>query len=255
MLMAKNSAIGWTDHTFNIRIGCTRVSEGCVNCYAEALDRKRFSQFGGAHWGPRAKRHILADSTWKNPVKWDKDAAKEGTRKRVFCCSLADAFEDVDDGQLERLWALIRVTPNLDWQLLTKRPENIARMLPADWSDGWPNVWLGATVENQRRADERIPILRRLPAVVRFLSCEPLLEPIGLDLAGIGWVIVGAESGPFKRPLRPMELDWVRSLRDQCLTAGARFFFKQADVNGRIVAEPELDGIRWAQPPPPRLVA
>jgi protein gp37 len=254
MLMAKNSAIGWTDHTFNIRIGCTRASEGCVNCYAEDLDRKRFSQFGGAHWGPRAKRHILADSTWKNPVKWDKDAAKEGTRKRVFCCSLADAFENVDDGQLERLWALIRVTPNLDWQLLTKRPENIARMLPADWGDGWPNVWLGATVENQRRADERIPILRRIPAVVRFLSCEPLLELINLDIAGIDWVIVGAESGPRDR-VRPMELDWVRSLRDQRLAAGIAFFFKQDVDGGKKVPLPVLDGKHWAEYPTPRLMA
>jgi protein gp37 len=252
--MAKNTGIGWTDHTFNIRIGCTRVSEGCVNCYAEDLDRKRFSQFGGAHWGPRAKRHILADSTWKNPVKWDKDAAKEGTRKRVFCCSLADAFENVDDGQLERLWALIRVTPNLDWQLLTKRPENIARMLPADWGDGWPNVWLGATVENQRRADERIPILRRIPAVVRFLSCEPLLELINLDIAGIDWVIVGAESGPRDR-VRPMELDWVRSLRDQRLAAGIAFFFKQDVDGGKKVPLPVLDGKHWAEYPTPRLMA
>jgi protein gp37 len=252
--MAQNTGIGWTDHTFNIRIGCTRVSEGCVNCYAEALDRKRFSQFGGAHWGPRAKRHILADSTWKNPVKWDKDAAKEGTRKRVFCCSLADAFENVDDGQLERLWALIRVTPNLDWQLLTKRPENIARMLPADWGDGWPNVWLGATVENQRRADERIPILRRIPAVVRFLSCEPLLELINLDIAGIDWVIVGAESGPRDR-VRPMELDWVRSLRDQRLAAGIAFFFKQDVDGGKKVPLPVLDGKHWAEYPTPRLMA
>jgi protein gp37 len=250
--MAQNTGIGWTDHTFNIRIGCTRVSEGCVNCYAEALGLQRFSQFGGPHWGPKAKRHILKDSTWKKPVKWNKDAAKAGVRRRVFCSSMADVFEDVDDGQLERLWALIRITPFLDWQLLTKRPENIARMLPADWGDGWPNVWLGTTVENQRRADERIPILRQIPAVVRFLSCEPLLEQVNLDLAGIGWVIVGAESDRHKRPLRPMELDWVRSLRDQCGAAGTQFFFKQAAVNGRIVAEPELDGVRWAQYPTPQ---
>jgi protein gp37 len=161
-------------------------------------------------------------------------------------------FEDVDDGQLERLWSEIRTTQDLDWLLLTKRPENIVRMLPADWGDSWPNVWLGATVENQRRADERIPILQQIPAVVRFLSCEPLLEPVTLDQAGIDWVIVGAESDPHKRPLRPMELDWVRSLRDQCLAAGTAFFFKQANIGGRIVPLPELDGRRWEQYPTPR---
>jgi protein gp37 len=253
MLMAKNTAIEWTDHTFNIRIGCTRVSEGCVNCYAEAWDR-RYKPAGDMHWGPKATRRRTSDSYWKHPITWNKKAAEKGARRRVFCSSLADAFEDVDDGQLERLWALIRQTPHLDWQLLTKRPENIARMLPADWGDGWPNVWLGATVENQRRADERIPILRRIPAVVRFLSCEPLLEPINLDIAGIDWVIVGAESGPRDR-VRPMELDWVRSLRDQRLAAGIAFFFKQDVDGGKKVPLPVLDGKHWAEYPTPRLMA
>ena len=128
-------------------------------------------------------------------------------------------------GQRDRLWELIRATPNLDWQLLTKRAPNIKRCLPTDWGNGYDNVWLGVTVENRQHGLPRIEHLRRAPAKVRFLSIEPLLEDLGeIDLTGIHWVIVGGESGP---NARPMAIEWVGNLRRQAEAAGVPFFFKQ----------------------------
>jgi protein gp37 len=160
-------------------------------------------------------------------------AGKAGERHRVFCASMADVFDNrAPAGARERLWELIRQTPHLDWLLLTKRPQNIAKMLPADWGKGYPNIWLGVTVENQTEADRRIPILRRIPGAVRFLSCEPLLEEVrltefvdgGIEMPGIHRIICGGESGPGARPMHP---DWARHLRDDCLVAGVAFHFKQ----------------------------
>jgi protein gp37 len=146
---------------------------------------------------------------------------------------MADVFEDRDDltSQRDRLWKLIADTPHLDWLLLTKRPQNVGRMVP--WGGRWPrNVWLGTTVENQRWAEKRIPHLLEQPAAVSFLSCEPLLGSINLDpwltpvqgSRSVGWVIVGGESGPRARPMNP---DWARALRDQCDAHGVPFHFKQ----------------------------
>lgn len=233
--MAENSGIEWTTHTFNPWIGCTKVSAACDHCYAEAWDKR----FGGERWGPHAPRKRT--KTWGNPVKWNRQAAETGTRPRVFCASLADVFDNHRSIQPEwrgELWGLIRDTPHLDWLLLTKRPQNIAKMLPVNWGDGWPNVWLGTTVEDQVEADRRIPHLARVPARVRFLSCEPLLSRIEtpflrmhFDAYGnwreggaIHWVITGGESGTHYRPADP---DWFRSLRDQCADAGVPFLFKQ----------------------------
>ena len=140
---------------------------------------------------------------------------------------MADVFDNhAPDGERERLLALIRETQWIAWQLLTKRPQNMAKMLPADWGNGYPNVWLGTTVENQVEAKRRIPYLLAVPAAIHFLSCEPLLEAIDLApwLNGIDWVIAGGESGRGARPMHPA---WVRSLRDQCMEAGTAFFFKQ----------------------------
>jgi protein gp37 len=239
--MGQDSAIEWTHHTFNPWWGCTKISPGCANCYAEAFDKR----VGGEHWGPGVERRTFGDKHWNEPKKWNAAAAKAGERHRVFCASMADVFEaEAPAGQLERLWALIRETPHLDWLLLTKRPERIAQSLPADWGKGYANVWLGTSVEDQARADERIPHLVRVPAVVWFLSMEPLLGPVDLGAvdvlwAGvplsdgtrwsgskgvITWVIVGGESGPKARPMHPA---WARSIRDQCAAAGVAFFFKQ----------------------------
>lgn len=235
--MGQNSTIEWTDHTFNPWEGCQIVSPGCAHCYAAARDRRLH---GGAHWKHGGPRLFHSDAYWREPLKWDRAAAVEGVRRRVFCASLADVFEDRADlvAPRARLFALIRETPHIDWLLLTKRPENAARL----WGEAhradpvchgigipWPhNVWLGTTVEDQQRADERIPHLLAVPAVVRFLSCEPLLGPVDLD-RWIGpqllhWVIAGGESGRGARPMHPA---WARSLRDQCTAAGVAFFFKQ----------------------------
>ncbi|XWN34444.1 MAG: phage Gp37/Gp68 family protein [Devosia sp.] len=235
--MAENSGIEWTHHTFNPWIGCTKVSAACDHCYAEAWDKR----FGGQRWGPHAPRKRT--KTWGNPVKWNRQAEAEGRRFRVFCASLADVFDNdrsITSGWRGDLWHLIHRTPQLDWLLLTKRPQNIPRFLRPEeygplpaWGNGWPNVWLGTTVENQAEAERRLPHLCSFPAAVRFISAEPLLGPIDLRAVKIGhatalsrldWVITGGESGALYRPADP---EWFRGLRDQCATAGIPFLFKQ----------------------------
>jgi protein gp37 len=184
--MAENSGIEWTHHTFNPWIGCTKVSAACDHCYAETWDNR----FGGGHWGPKAPRRRTSDSNWQQPFKWNKAAAANGVRYRVFCASLADVFDNQVPLEWRwALWAVIKATPHLDWLLLTKRPQNIKKMLPEDWGAGWHNVWLGTTVENQVEANRRVPHLLAAPATVRFLSCEPLLGLVDLsaiDIDGYG---------------------------------------------------------------------
>jgi protein gp37 len=228
--MGAVTEIAWTDATFNPWWGCQRVSPGCQFCYAETFAKRT----GNDVWGKESPRRFFGDKHWNEPLRWDRRAAEDGVRRRVFCASMADVFEDRRDldPPRERLWDLIESTPNLDWQLLTKRPQNVVRL--ARWGTReWPaNVWLGTTVEDQQRAEERIPHLKRIPARVRFLSCEPLLGPVyirpWLPLGGIHWVIVGGESGPKHRP---MNLDYARALREQCAFGHVPFFFKQ--VGGR----------------------
>lgn len=229
--MAENSKIEWTHHTFNPWHGCSKVSPGCDNCYAER-DSKRFNG-DKVLWGVNADRLELSDSYWKQPIKWDKRSAEKGVRERVFCASMADVFDkNAPEGARERLWALIKATPNLDWLLLTKRIGNAKTMLPDDWGKGYPNVWLVISVVNQEEADRDIPKLLDTPAKVRGLSMEPLLGEVKLDgyfdigiwKYGIDWVIVGGESGNEARPMHP---EWVVTLRDQCKAAGVPFFFKQ----------------------------
>jgi len=243
----ENSHIEWTDHTFNPWIGCTKVSPGCLHCYAEARDQ-RFG--GGEHWGKGAPRQRTSAAYWKAPFQWNRECRVHGTRLRVFCASLADVFDDeVNECWRHDLFGLIRSTPFLDWQLLTKRPEkakSYLAQLAADFGgdpETWcfPNVWLGVSVEDQSRADERIPILLSIPARVRFLSCEPLLESVSLPFTcfgngsdtygrmdGIHWVICGGESGP---GARQMQLTWAYDLKHQCERAGVAFFMKQLGSN------------------------
>jgi protein gp37 len=229
--MAENSGIEWTDHTFNPWWGCTKISPACDNCYAEALDKRT----GGEHWGPKAERRRTSKSNWAQPLKWNKQAQEQGVRVRVFCASMADVFDNqVPDEWRDDLWELIFACKNIDWLLLTKRPQNIEKMLPNYWGDlGAPNVWLGTTVEDQKAAAQNIPHLLDVPARVHFLSCEPLLGPIEIPnylnrlkdgYTSLDWVICGGESGPNARPMHP---DWARDLRDQCQSAGVPFFFKQ----------------------------
>lgn len=267
------TTIEWCDFTFNSWIGCSKVSPGCANCYAATQDA--FRKWTPQGWGRGKPRRRTSIANWREPVKWDREAGEilaaynrevqgsfghldemmdEPRRPRVFCASLADWLDDeVPIEWLADLLDLIRRTPNLDWLLLTKRPQNWRKRLSDwgdyspptetqglayDWLQGMPpsNVWIGTTAEDQERADERIPHLLSIPARVRFLSCEPLLGPVNLDLgapryrtaesyhAEIHWVICGGESGP---GARPMHMDWALSLRDQCRSAGAAFFMKQ----------------------------
>ncbi|ACL59097.1 phage Gp37/Gp68 family protein [Methylobacterium nodulans] len=224
--MAENTKIEWCHHTFNPWVGCTRLSPACDHCYAEAWAKRT----GQAHLWTGERRRTSA-SNWQQPLKWDRAAAAAGERHRVFCASLADFFDNqVPSRWRDDAWHLISQTPQLDWMLLTKRPQNIAKMLPGPatgapaWGEGWPNVWLGTTIEDRARL--RNPdALRTVPARVRFLSCEPLLEDLGeIDLTGIHLVIVGGESGPGARPMRA---EWARSIRDQCIAAGVAYHFKQ----------------------------
>jgi len=238
--MADETIISWTTHSFNPWLGCLRVSDGCTHCYAEEFVTGRMHR---DVWGPAAthRRERTSTANWHKPIQWNRRAQKNGMADRVFCASLADVFEDHPDCNAARpeLWDLIRQTPYLQWQLLTKRPENILGMLPPNWGPlGWPNVWLGTSIEDMRVA-ARADRLRELPAVVRFISYEPALGPLDdLDLTGIDWVICGGESG---RGFRPMSLDWARAMRAKCAEANIPFFFKQSAAR-RTETGTTLDG-------------
>lgn len=219
--MGADTKIEWADHTFNPWVGCTKVSAACDHCYAEGWAKRT----GHPELWDGDRRRTTAGN-WRQPLKWAKAARAAGTRPRVFCASLADVFDNQVPAEWRAdLWDLIYQTPELDWLLLTKRPQNIEKMLPRYWDES-PNVWFGTTVENQEEADRRIPSLLAVRAAKRFLSCEPLLGPVNLTRLGgmLHWVIAGGESGP---GARPMSIQWARSLRDQCQAAGVAFHFKQ----------------------------
>ena len=240
--MGKGTAIEWAHHTFNPWWGCVEVSSGCDHCYARTFAHR----LGLAVWGKDAPRRHFTDKHWREPLAWNRAAEKAGARARVFCASMADVFEDRRDldASRDRLWALIAETPALDWLLLTKRPDAMRRLWP--WPQGAPpNVWAGVTVEDQARADARLPILLTIPAAVRWVSYEPSLGPIDFtpwlrcrfDHNGDGdchihrtgcprvaWVVCGGESGP---GARMFDVAWARSVIAQCRTAGAAYFGKQ----------------------------
>lgn len=274
--MAENSKIEWCDHTFNPWEGCTKVSPGCAHCYAEARNRRFAGGVNWGPGAPR--RHTSPANwkqplAWEREaadlyiLRAHQTGAGEPIRfqrPRVFCASLADWLDDeVPAAWLAELLDLIRSTPHLDWLLLTKRPqlwrprmEQVVALeiadgpsgadqcygvaLAAAWLNGLApaNVWVGTTVEDQTRADERIPALLEIPAVIRFLSCEPLLGALDIEeylddqcdggyilgSAPIHWVICGGESGPKARPMHPA---WARELRDQCASTSVPFLFKQ----------------------------
>jgi protein gp37 len=241
--MGSYSKIEWTTHTFNPWWGCTKVSDGCKFCYAETLA----SRYGHDVWGPQKDRRLMSDQHWQGPLRWNAEAERLGTRYQVFCASMADVFEErAPEGQLERLWQLIRQTPCLDWQLLTKRPHRIAMSLPQDWGRGYSNVWLGTSIEDNRVL-ERIEHLAAVPALVRFLSVEPLIGPIShLPLTGIDWVIVGGESGA---GARPMQREWVVDIRRQCAESHVAFFFKQWGGYNKKKMGRELEGHYYDEMP------
>jgi len=224
----ENSKIEWTNHTFNPWHGCTKVSPACDHCYAMSMAKR----MGQDIWGAKAKRRMLSDDNWIQPVKWNESAKALGERPRVFCGSMCDVCEKREDlvEPRARLVRLIEDTPHLDWLLLSKRPENFTALFP--WGEDWPeNVWVGATVEQQKYAELRLNHLLRIPAAVRFISSEPLLGPLDLgkwamnpDYYPLNWIIAGGESGAGARPSAPA---WYASLQRQSEKMGAAFHFKQ----------------------------
>lgn len=259
--MAENSNIEWCDHTFNPWMGCAKVAAGCQHCYAETLMDTRY---GKVQWGPNGTRVKTSKANWAKVRKWNRDAlATFGRKARVFCASLADVAEDRPEliPMRAELCDLIRECENLDFLLLTKRPENLTRLFPADVLE---RCWNGTSVAEQKDADKNIPILLKVPSAVRFVSYEPAIA--GVDLTKVGklgrgsdidalrgvttsygdkprgptecainvrmqrdsprldWVIVGGESGPNARPFK---WEWAESLRDQCAAAGVPMLFKQ----------------------------
>ncbi len=241
------SAVGpdgtvYPGYSFNPWLGCTKVSPGCDLCYAESWAKRMGSP---ELWN--GKRRRTTPDNWKQPRKWDRQAAAAGGRKRVFCASLADVFDnEVPPEWRADLFDLIDETPHLDWLLLTKRIGNVKAMLPEDWGDGYPNVWLGISVVNQEEADRDIQKLLRIPARVRFLSCEPLIGAIQFsrlhaycpthDFDGgfcsgacpdqrlVDWTIIGGESG---HGARPMVLGWAKDIVRQCQSTCIPVFMKQ----------------------------
>ena len=216
-------------YTMNFWIGCTKVSPACDHCYAE-----RYGNRFGVEWGNHSRRRT-SEANWCKPLAWNARAKKMGVRLKVFTNSLADFFDNQVDRQWrDDAWQVIRATPHLDWLILTKRPQNIAKMLPCqptEFGERWDNVWLGTTAENQEAMAQRRGHLLYIPATVHFLSCEPLLGRVWLPSPDnywhkIEWVICGGESGPGKRPV---DLAWARSLRDECAELGIPFFMKQID--------------------------
>jgi len=235
--MSERTGIAWCDHTFNPWWGCMKVSPGCAHCYAETLAHR----YGHEVWGPTGTRRFFGPRHWAEPMAWWRRAVRDGVRRRVFCGSMCDVFEDFPglDEQRARLWQLIQATPHLDWLLLTKRPENVAHMCPiAGVAD---NIWLGTSAEDQKRYDERLEHLAKAPpAVVKFISAEPLLGPIDFAFPGtapkdwgvgykaiyqlLQWVIVGGES---QKGCRPMHPDWAHGAVAQCRGANVACFVKQ----------------------------
>lgn len=230
--------IAWTDSTFNPWMGCTKIDPGCANCYAEKLVTNRM---GLDLWGPNGRRQRTTPQNWRKPIGWNAEAQASKQRRKVFCASLCDIFEyhPIADATRPDLWELIRKTPWLDWQLLTKRPQRILANLPADWGNGWPNVWLGTSI-CESNGVWRADVLRTVPAKVRFVSYEPALGPIApfVHLDGIHWVIYGGESGP---GFRRSDIQWARDIRDKCREEGVAFFFKQ-EAAFRPGSNPHLDG-------------
>lgn len=263
--MGEHSKIQWTHHTFNPWIGCTKIAPECTNCYASVQTFARVQRGKGRElWGPKGERHVTSDANWRQPLKWNREAKEAGERRRVFCASLADVFDDRGDlyDPRARLYGLIRETPHLDWLLLTKRPENADRLwvrAQTDWWNGadslgptWaPNVWLGTSAGSMKTATALLPHLFKVPAAVRFISMEPILEhvdvfdvdgPVAVAMTELDpneaaypaectdWVIVGGESGP---GARPCNVEWIRSVVRQCRDAGVPCFVKQGGFLNR----------------------
>jgi protein gp37 len=235
--MGEVTGVSWADHSWGAWRGCAKVSAGCVNCYGER-DMLRYGH--DPHAVVRA-----ATATFNAPLKWERKAAADGVRRRVFVCPWSDFWigdTNTDEWRSDAL-EIMRRCEHLDFLIPTKRPALMVDWfndVGALWTDVISRLWLGVTVENQEAADLRIPLLLQVPAAVRWVSCEPLLGPVELGLLGtiprdiapsytmvherLSWCVVGGESGPSARPMSP---EWARSLRDQCAAARMPFYLKQ----------------------------
>lgn len=248
--MAESSAIAWTKSTFNPWIGCTKVGPGCDGCYAAALDsRKRWG--GVVHWGTGVPRHRTSPANWKQPLKWNKQAQKTGEFWPVFCASLADVFDnEVPEAWRNDLWALIRATPHLTWQLVTKRIGNVAKMLPADWGKGYPRVWIIATMVNQEEVDRDMPKLLGVPAVIHGVSYEPALEDVDWIphmAIGLDWLIVGGESDQAGHATRHFSQQWAERAIGNGKIAGTAVFVKQMGSTFNLRDRAGADPAEWPQ--------
>jgi protein gp37 len=232
--MAQNSTIEWTNDTWNPWQGCKKLSPGCKFCYMYR-DKKRYGQ---------DPREVVRSKppTFNAPLTKLKGPL-------VFTCSWSDFFIEEADPWRDEAWDIIRQTPHLTYQILTKRTSKIRARLPKGWGSGWPNVWLGVSVENDLYL-RRIKELYEIEAKVRFVSYEPALGPLHLGvefmLGMVDWLIAGGESGPNARPMAP---NWARSIRDQCVDAGVPFFFKQWGGVNKASAGRLLDGREWNEVP------
>jgi protein gp37 len=280
--MGEQTAISWCDHTKNLWWGCWKIADECANCYADATA----DRYAPGHWGRTAPRKFFDDKNLNELLKWNRAARKAQVRKRVFVGSMMDWAEihpvaEINAKMNERrtvFWGLVKQCESLDFLMLTKRPENAAASLPwmaspEDWqgvgvengkleqiAEPWANVWLMTTAGTVKSLRRVVPILRSIPAVVRGISCEPLLEGISAsewrdalaptkDEGPIHWLIVGNESG-HKR--RPAEMEWVRIARDEAARYGVAFHFKQwVETNGRKTHLPMLDEKQHAAFPEP----
>jgi protein gp37 len=260
--MAAQSSIEWTDSTFNPWVGCTKIKRprdkpsACDFCYAEKWAKRS----GMVAWGNHPRRRTT-ESYWRGPLKWNLQASdfhrKVGRRRRVFCASLADVFDNQANAEWRsELFDLIRQCDQIDWQLLTKRPQNIGKMLPRDWRDGYPNVWLGTTAEDAESYQQRVSHLLALPAAVRFVSYEPALGPLGtIKVADKtpDWIIIGGESGVSADLARPTRPQWVRDVIAQCDQYNVAPFLKQwgSYSNNPLVVEDGLTIKEAMQADPP----
>lgn len=229
-----DSKIGWTDHTWNPWQGCTKVSEACRHCYiARWLRLHGLEPFDGPI---RTK-----EGTWRAPSKWTRAASRDGSRLRIFTCSLSDFFHADADAWRAEAWEIIKECKHLDWLVLTKRPELINDRLPNDWGQSYPNVWLGVTVENQQQIG-RIDILSKMPSAIRFVSAEPLLGPVrlGRRIRHLDWMITGCEQA-VKDKQRTMDPNWVRSIKNECDAAGVALFHKQYYDGTRLTYDGQID--------------
>jgi protein gp37 len=235
------SSIEWTEATWNPTTGCDRTSPGCDHCYALTL-AKRLKAMGTEKYQNDGDPRTSGPG-FKLTVHWDALDVPHGWRqpRTVFVNSMSDLFhDDVPFDFIEAVFEVMRDTPRHTYQVLTKRSRRLRQLAPKlDWP---PNVWMGVSVETAKYAF-RLDHLRDVPAAVRFVSAEPLLGPLGdVNLDGIDWVIAGGESGP---NARPMDIAWGRDLRDQCLEAGTKFFFKQWGGRTPKAGGRELDGRTW----------